>query len=175
MTIEQCPHSRNGLCQISTDLAGLPVLLAEDACSACQLQSHPRSVNRVTCSKAIHARTLAGLIPTEELLQCVNPPKHGVGTELEHLIDRARLFLAMLRLDWIIPPSEKCGCSTAKGRLNADGPTGCLSNRRSHATEIYSRWLSHWPHVRFIPFAHSLIAAFIVRAAKSTQRKESTQ
>ncbi len=102
MTTEQCPHSRDGLCQISTNLAGLPVPLAEDACNACQLQQNPRAVNRVTCSKAIHARTLAGHIPTEELLQCVQPPKDGVGTELERLIDRTRLFLAMIRLDWII-------------------------------------------------------------------------
>ncbi len=136
MTTEQCPHSRDGLCQISTNLAGLPVPLAEDACNACQLQQNPRAVNRVTCSKAIHARTLAGLIPTEELLQCVQPPKDGVGTELERLIDRTRLFLAMIRLDWIIPTSEKCGCNAAKSRLNADGPTACVQNRRLHATEI---------------------------------------
>jgi hypothetical protein len=175
MTTEQCPHSRDGLCQISTNLAGLPVPLAEDACNACQLQPNPRAVNRVTCSKAIHARTLAGLIPTEELLQCVQPPKDGVGTELERLIDRTRHFLAMIRLDWIIPTSERCGCNAAKSRLNADGPVACVHNRRLHATEIYGRWLKHWSGVRYIPLAHRLITAFIVRAAQNTRRKESTQ
>lgn len=175
MTTEQCPHSRDGLCQISTNLAGLPVPLAEDACNACQSQQNPRTVNRVTCSKAIHARTLAGLVPTEELLQCVNPPKNGVGTELERLIDRTRRYLVMIRLDWIIPTSEKCGCNAAKSRLNADGPAACIQNRRLHTTEIYSRWLKHWRGVRYIPLARHLITAFIVRAAQNTQRKESTQ
>jgi hypothetical protein len=172
---QQCPHSKDGLCQISTKLAGLPVPLADDACNACELQVNPRSVNRVTCSKAIHARTLAGLIPTDELLQCVNPPTEGVGTELERLIDRTRQVLAMIRLDWIIPSSEACGCNTTKSRLNADGPTACLSNRRLHAAEIYDRWAKHWPQVRYLPFAQGLIAAFIVRAAINVRRKESTQ
>lgn len=173
--MDDCPHKQDGLCQISTNLAGVPVPLADDACAACQLQANPRSVNRVTCSKAIHARTLAGLVPTEELLDCVNPPKQGVGTELERLIDRARFILAVVRLDWIIPSSQQCGCNATKSRLNTDGPTACIASRRLHAAEIYVRWSKHWRQARYVPFAHSLIAAFITRAAKNARHKESAQ
>jgi len=103
----------------------------------------------------------------------VSPPAHGVGTELERLINRTRAVLALFRLAWIIPSPEKCGCNSARLRLNADGPAACLANRSRHVADIYARWLKHWPHVRLIPFASSLIAAYLTRAAKNTRRKES--
>jgi hypothetical protein len=115
------------------------------------------------------------MIPSDELLACINPPKPGVGTELERLIDRTRTFLAMIRLDWLIPKSEKCGCNAARNRLNADGPHGCIANREVHALEIYQRWQAHWPLVRFLPMAKWIIQRYITRAAQNFERKESAQ
>ena len=168
-----CPYKQGGLCQISSELAGLPVLLADDACAACQLQANPRAINRVTCSKAIHARTAAGLIPSQELLDCINPPKQGVGTELAKLIERTQTVLAFVGLSWLIPNADRCGCDTARCRLNAQDPTACLANVRVHTNDIYARWQRHLKLVRFIPLVRLLIAAYIRRAADNYRRQES--
>jgi len=48
-----CPHSQDGICLISTALAGTHVPLDDKACTACARQ-HPQFVNEVTFSKAIH-------------------------------------------------------------------------------------------------------------------------
>jgi hypothetical protein len=108
----------DGYCQISTDLAQVPVPIAQDACAACILQSNPRSKNSVTCSKAIQYRTLVGMLPTPELLDCVKPPSSGVGTELETLIEKTRSFLRRVWLGWLIPPRVQCGCSTTRRLMN---------------------------------------------------------
>ncbi len=170
-----CPHKQDGLCQISTNLAGIPVPLADDACAACVLQKNPRTINRVTCSKAIHVQSISGLVPNQELLDCVNPPKQGVGTELERLIERTRSILAFVRLDWIVPTSVNCGCNATRSRMNADGPAACIANRQFHASDILERWEKHFPPIRFFPFTRSIIATYIRRAVQITRRKETSQ
>jgi hypothetical protein len=176
MTTEpiECPHNVDGYCQISTQLADMPVPIARDACAACILQSNPRTKNSVTCSKAIQYRTIVGMLPTEELLDCVKPPAKGVGTELEILIERTRTFLQRLRLDWLLPPPVNCGCSTTKALMNTQGALVCLNSRREHAREILHRWTNHLPAIRFIPFVRFLIERYIVRAAHNLQAKEKT-
>jgi hypothetical protein len=95
---KDCPHKVDGYCQISSDLAQVPVPIAQDACEACIQQSPPRAKNSVTCSKAIQYRTLVGMLPTPELLECIKPPTQGVGTELELLIEKTRRTLNWLCL-----------------------------------------------------------------------------
>lgn len=170
-----CPYKQGGLCQISSELAGLPVLVADDACAACQLQANPRAINRVTCSKAIHARQAAGLIPTRELLDCISPPKQGVGTELSKLIERTQSVLAYIGLAWLIPNSDTCGCNTTRSRLNAEEPETCLANVSQHVDDICSRWQQHVHFVRFIPLMRFIVAAYIRKAAENFRRQESVQ
>lgn len=172
-SVSDCSYKQDGLCQISSELADLPVLLADDACEACQLQPNPQAINRVTCSKAIHARKTAGLVPSQELLNCINPPKQGIGTELAKLIERTQLVLAYVGLAWLIPTSDRCGCDTARCHLNAQERTACLANVRAHADDIYTRWQQHLKWVRFIPLVRLLIAAYIRRAAENFRRQES--
>jgi len=170
----ECPHNVDGYCQISTHLADMPVPIANDACAACIMQSNPRSKNAVTCSKAIQYRTLVGMLPTQELLDCVRPPSKGVGTELEILIERTRTFLRRLRLDWLLPPPIDCGCSATKALMNAQGAGVCLKNRHAHARDILHRWKNHLPAIRFFPLVRFLIERYIIRAANNLQTKETT-
>lgn len=170
-TIE-CPHDVDGYCQISTDLAQVPVPIAQDACAACILQSNPRSKNSVTCSKAIQYRTLVGMLPTPELLECVKPPTQGVGTELESLIEKTRSFLQRVWLGWLIPPRVQCGCSATRRLMNQQGPRGCMHNRAQLANEIYDRWRKHLPLVRYLPLSRCLVRIYLTQAIRRFQNKE---
>ena len=116
-----CPHNVDGYCQISSDLAQVPVPIAQDACAACIQQATPKAKNSVTCSKAIQYRTLVGMLPTPELLECIKPPTQGVGTELELLIEKTRRTLNWLCLGWLIPDKFNCGCHSTKSRMNEMG------------------------------------------------------
>lgn len=168
----ECSHNVDGHCQVSTRLADMPVPIANDACAACILQPNPRDKNAVTCSKAIQYRTIVGMLPTQELLDCVRPPSKGVGTELENLIERTRTFLQRLRLDWLLPPPIDCGCSATKTLMNTQGAIACLNHRREHANDILERWMDYLPAIRFIPCVRLLIEQYIVRAANNLQSKE---
>ena len=170
----ECPHNVDGNCQVSTRLADMPVPIARDACAACILQSNPRTKNSVTCSKAIQYRTLVGMLPTEELLDCVKTPSKGVGTELQILIERTRTFLQRLRLDWLLPPPIDCGCSATKALMNTQGAIACLNHRHEHARDILQRWKDHFPTIRFVPCVRFLIERYIIRAANNIQSKENT-
>jgi len=168
----QCPHDVNGYCQVSTDLAQVPVPIAQDACVACILQAQPRTKNSVTCSKAIQYRTLVGMLPTEDLLECVKPPSRGVGTELTLLIEQTRGVLQLVRLDWLIPPRVKCGCSTTQSFMNQQGTLGCLRNRNELAKEILTRWKKHLPFIRFVPLSRFIVQIYITQAIRRFQNQE---
>ena len=168
----ECPHNVDGYCQISTDLAQMPVPIAQDACAACILQANPRTKNSVTCSKAIQYRTLVGMLPTDELLECVKPPSRGVGTELESLIEQTRSFLHRVWLGWLIPPRVQCGCSATRSSMNQQGVLGCLRNRNKLADEILDRWRKHVPIIRFVPLSRFLVGIYLIQAIRRFQNKE---
>ena len=136
MDASECPHNRDGLCQVSTRLAAMPVPIADDACQACLQQKSPCTINRVTCSKAIQIRLAAGMPAPQELLDCVRPPESGVGTELARMIDTTRGWLHMLRLDWIIPQPVACGCGPIRAAMNYDSPQQCWQKRAFYARNI---------------------------------------
>ncbi len=167
-----CPHNVDGYCQVSTDLAQMPVPIARDACAACILQTHPRTKNSVTCSKAIQYRSYVGMLPTEELLECVKPPARGVGTEMEFLIERTRSFLHYIGLGWLLPPRAQCGCSDMRSFMNQQGISGCLRKRHQITTEILQRWSNHLPAIRFVPLARLLIGFYLKLAMRRFQKKE---
>lgn len=175
MTMDEisCPHKQQGLCLVSTRLAGIPVPLAEDACRACFLQASPREVNRVTCSKAIYSRRQAGLPVLQELLDCVRPPEQGVGSELQRLIETTRQWLARLHWDWIIPAPISCGCGSVRSALNSDSPTQCWEKRSAYIQNMVQRWIAHQPALKFVPCKKMLIASYLRIAVQRALRKES--
>ena len=148
------------------------VPIAQDACAACIQQSTPRAKNSVTCSKAIQYRTLVGMLPTPELLECIKPPTQGVGTELELLIEKTRRTLNWLCLGWLIPDKFNCGCHSTKLRMNEMGVRKCLRNNETLSAEILTRWIVHVPPIRFIPFVLTIIGFYVLRAAYNAESKE---
>lgn len=172
MESTRCPHDRDGLCQISTSLAEVPVMIAVDACSACEQIDKPRNVNQVTCSKALHARTLIGLPPTDQLLQCLRPQQPGVGTELAKLIETTRQLLRFVRLGWLIPQNSGCGCGELREEMNAAGTVGCRAQLLTYAAQIRERWQTFVPVTGKIPGLGKLIQLYIYAAIARAQRKE---
>ena len=167
-----CQHNVDGYCQISSDLAQLPVPIAQDACAACIQQATPRAKNSVTCSKAIQYRMLVGMLPTTELLECIKPPTKGVGTELELLIEKTRRALSWICLGWLIPDDLACGCRSTKTRMNEMGVWKCLRSNEELSVEILAHWIKYIPMIRFIPFVLTIIAMYILRAAFNAESKE---
>ena len=168
----ECKHNMEGYCQISSELAQVPVPIAHDACAACIQHAKPRSKNSVTCSKAIQYRALVGMLPTPDLLECVKPPTTGVGTELELLIEKTRRALSWLCLGWLIPDDFACGCRSTKTRMNEMGVWKCLRSNEELSVEILAHWIKYIPMIRFIPFVLTIIAMYILRAAFNAESKE---
>ena len=167
-----CQYNQDGYCKISSDLAKAPLPIANDACAACLQQTWPRTKNPVTCSKAIEYLSIVQMPIPQELLECVKPPTNGVGTELENLIEKTRRVFSWVCLGWLIPEPIYCGCGSTKTRMNELGVWGCLRERENLAFEILARWIKHFPTIRFIPFVHSIIEGYIVRAVFKSQSKE---
>jgi hypothetical protein len=167
-----CPHIVDGYCQISTDLAQVPVPIAADACAACILQANPRAKNPVTCSKAIQYRTIIGMLPTQDLLDCVKTPSRGVGTELESLIESTRHLLSRFRLAWLIPPRVECGCSVLRNQMNQQNLNECILHRNIITNDVWARWKKYLPTIRFIPFARLMVGVYVNRAIQRFQNKE---
>ena len=173
-TIPICRFNVNGVCTISTELAGMEVPIAADACRACIAAAHPQAINRVTCSKAIHTRLIHGLPPTPKLLECVSPPQRGVGTELERMIAVTRRWLAWIGLGWILPEpgTAECGCQSLRTEMNLAGPVGCLDHRERYAQNMFDRWCSHAKIVGRIPGARSITGFYIKQAIRKARSKE---
>jgi hypothetical protein len=167
-----CQYNEYGYCKISSDLANAPVPIANDACAACVSQTRPRSKNPVTCSKAIEYLSIVQMPIPQDLLECVMPPTHGVGTELETLIAKTRIFLSWFCLAWIIPTGFTCGCHSTKRRMNELGPRLCMRDGDELSAEILKRWILHVPMIRFIPFVLTIIGFYILRASYIAQSKE---
>jgi hypothetical protein len=167
-----CSHNHDGYCKISSDLAKIPVPIAEDACAACIKQTNFRAKNSVTCSKAIYQLNLVRMPIPQELLDCLKPPTTGPGAELEKLIEKTRRVFSWFCLGWLIPDTFYCGCSSTKTRMNELGAWGCLREADDLAIEILARWIKHFPTVRYIPFVTNILAIYVVRAVVNTSAKE---
>ncbi len=166
-----CEFRRDGLCEVSSKLASLSVPAATDACHACLAHRYAKAVNPITCSKAIYWRAKMGLPPTAELLEGVRPPEVGVGTELQSLIESTRRVLSWMRLDWILPQGDKCGCSSTRNQMNAAGSIGCNAKRQYFTEEILIRWIQHFRPIVSLPGARLLIGLFLRFAIFNARRK----
>lgn len=151
-----CPHLKNGLCQISTKLAGIDVPAAKDACAACLLQKNPMAINHVTSSKAVSTLLLAGKPAPRELFTGINGNlivAQGPGTELEKLIS------------WFKKANKKCNCSARIQRMNKWGPDECEKRMPT-----IMRWLRHSAAKQKMPFI-DLVAERLIKRAISNARR----
>lgn len=119
-----CKYAVNGSCEISSELAGIPVPLDDKACRSCSEQSKPRALNRVTCLRAGYALKQAGKPPTEEVSDCTEAFKRktisrGPGTELRKLLP---WFSWYKEVDSCEPCSDRQCC------MNKWGAVGCQEN-----------------------------------------------
>lgn len=144
-TIE-CEHSHDGLCLISTSLAGLPVVLAEDACAACKRQDSPMTFNRVTCSKAIYVLRRSGNVSKipSLLLDCVSPRPTGVGSQFEWIVQEYRSWLKWVGLAWVVRKGEDCGCNRLRSEMNVLSVSEVRNHRRGFARQIAVNWCLHF-------------------------------
>lgn len=151
-----CEHLKNGLCLISTNIAGIDVPAAEDACLACQQQKNPMAVNHVTSSKAIYTLHLAGKTAPKELFTKVKGNAivaQGPGTELEKLIS------------WFKRKSKSCNCSSRIQKMNRWGPDECEKRMPT-----ILRWLRHSAAKQKLPFVEQVAERLVKRAIKNARR-----
>lgn len=146
-----CPYKINNLCQVSTDLAGLPVLAADDACAVCCTQPNARNINYVTCSKAIYTLLQAGKPVPDHLYKPIKDKVFkGPGTELKKLIS------------WFVWNKKVKNCTTCKNResrMNLWGPDGCEKN-----ISTIVKWLEESANTHNLPFSKRIALAAIRKA-----------
>jgi len=156
-TTISCEHIQNGLCRISTELAGIEVPIAIDACMACQQQPNPRARNHVTCSKAIYELRKANLPVPHELFSDIkgHVPNDGPGTELGKLIS------------WLWWPRKKCGrCASRIVKMNKWGPATCRKRRW-----LILAWLRQSAEKHGLPFSAFAAGALVDLAISNSERK----
>lgn len=114
---EKCEHDRGTHCLLSSVLADVMVPIDEKACAACALSDHPRSLNHVTCARAVWQLRAMKKPVDPSLFACIDDAlREGPGTELK----------AILAL-WA-GPDEKCGCNAKIATMNGWGINGCRQN-----------------------------------------------
>lgn len=160
----ECPHLKDGVCMISTALAGMKVPAAADACAACARNEKPKQANRITYSKAVYTLYKSGKpIPkklTEKLRTMAgSAPASGPGTELSNIIS------------WFKKANKTCGCSARIAKMNVWGPDKCEQN-----IDTIARWLKVGAKKQGLPYidsvARGMIKMAIKRSRKSAQKIE---
>lgn len=146
-----CKYNEHGFCKISSEIAGMPVAIAEDACRACVRDPKPRDVNHVTTSKAIYTLRQQGKVIPRDMYQNVQKAKRGgPGTELKSL------------LGWFgISESEGCQCSEHASKMDEWGPDKCEANM-----EVILEWLGDEAAERGVPFVKVAARLLVNRAIK---------
>lgn len=148
----QCKYMISGLCQISTDLAEVPVPLAEDACIACtNLKVNPQQINAVTISKALYVLGNVKSERRQKLLQQLHQLqniKSGTGTELRKLIS------------WFPVSKKNCrSCRNLESRMNKWGPETCKKK-----TQYIKKKLKIACQRRNLPYSDKLVSILLERA-----------
>lgn len=153
-----CPHATH-LCLISTELAGVPVPIAEDACKHCNLQPIPQTVNNVTLSKAIyHASEPQRTLLANRLGRTKHPEAfEGVGTQLKQIIN---WFV------WSAQPESCKICKTREVQMNRWGPDGC----EHHLPEILA-WLKESAKLAGYPYSEFLVKIAVKKAIRNERKK----
>lgn len=156
-----CEHCKNGLCLISTELAGQGVAAAEDACQACVASKSPKSVNRVTISKAIYTLHLHGKSVPHDLRvklsassQARQRYPHGPGTELAKLVS------------WFKLTNKKCDCASRITKMNRWGPDECEKR-----LPTIKRWLRHSAKTHSVPYVDAVVTALIQKAIRNARKR----
>ncbi len=114
-----CPHAQHGICQLATGLANQPVPLDPQACTACQRDTVPMSINRVTAAIACHAQRNAGVEVNRELAHIATGRYNLAGFALEREIHG---WLKWLKIT--VPPD--CGCDGWVAKMNGWGWEGSI-------------------------------------------------
>ena len=160
-THDQCQFARDGLCEVSTLLVSLPVVLDEKACIACTKNSHPMEINSVTCSRAAWAARKSGLPVPDNVRTCIHESqKEGPGTELKKMLAR------------FAKPTSDCGCNAHANMMNLWGPDGC--EQPDNMKQIVG-WLTEeahkrWPVTKWVP-KELFLQRLVMRAIKRARRK----
>ena len=158
--LPHCEHRSKGLCQISTQLAGIPVKAAADACQVCSNLPNPHCDNHVTRSKAIYTLYLTKSEIPPNLRQGVHhnpaaePINKGPGTELEKLIS------------WFKSSSDSCGCRDKVQKMNRWGPDKCETN-----IDLIKKWLRESAAKENIPYIDFIATVLIKKAIKNARAK----
>lgn len=142
---------------VSTELAGIDVVAAKDACVACSKQFNPQQKNHVTTAKAIQALHLNNKPVPPSLYSNLSPRNNlskGPGTELEKLIS------------WFKVKSKKCNCSKRIQRMNEWGPDKC-----EERMDTIMRWLQHSAITHKIPFVRPVVQKLVKRAIQNARDK----
>lgn len=144
MTVVDCEHYLDGVCQVASEWATRRAPVTPEACKHCLLQKNPKCRNAVTASMAISAYVLSE--PKERspdwLVQETNPylqnslPTSGVGTELKKLLHWFRIH-----------DEEKCDCKQKAVIMNIWGPDRCLQE-----IDTIVNWLEEAAKLRNIIF-----------------------
>lgn len=146
-------------------LAEMPVPLDEATCRACAEQDNPQAPNRVTCSRAIWALRNANRKIDSELMQCVQSPSYGAGTELESIIIRCRNYAKWFGLGWLLDKGQGCGCNALRNEMNLIGITKCRDNACKIADAITASYVGRFWLFRPFDFALRMLVVYVIGVA----------
>lgn len=172
----KCPYMKQGTCEVSSLLAGMPVPLAEDACKACASQDNPLTINRVTCTKAAYTLRKAGKEVDPAILHCYATPNQGVGTQFRELTNTLKWWVSLLRLTKLIWPNPKtCGCDQVLSMLNTAGIKNCKEKKDKYTKIIVDNYLNNVKNLnwtrRFLTSIVSWMLTLCIQREEKRQKK----
>ena len=115
----KCMFREGDICQISSALARIDVVVTLGACQVCVAEYAHRSVNRVTSSLAIGRMDKAGTLTDstykrlEKYLAKID--SHGPGAELHNIFAKMGVHYR-----------DGCRCHEIEMMMNEKGPDGCI-------------------------------------------------
>lgn len=141
-----CKYLVDGNCALSSQLAGIPVVVVKGVCEACAKQPIPFAKNNVTCDRAIFALRAADkpltpvLVfylqdkPLADLLAA--PVANRPGTAL-------RQILAKLSVE-----RNGCGCDDYATKMDSWGTDGCIARFDEIVDHLNNQSVSAWEMIR---------------------------
>lgn len=180
-----CDFLQSGICIIASDLAGIDIETADDACRECQRSNVSMSRNYVTASLCKSRCRAKGVIPTTpeiELRNLLNVGilvRNGIGCHLHRIFSEIG-----------VKDNDECGCLALAVRMDRMGAKECRINLDNLADELLTKLQSTKNPagvsktisliIRYVGLPAKLgvkevLKYFILKAIESAERKESCE
>lgn len=152
-----CKHLSNGICLVSSEMAGIDIPTTEDACNSCLISTLPSDKNFVTASLCRAHCRLNNVIPLANDAYLKSLLKVGLAAQIRfQTIDFSKigsgvgtgLHKILKERGWEV--EENCPCLEMILKMNREGSEWCRQNAQIIINSMVTEWQRRFKYAAYI-------------------------